>query len=111
MIRTSAIFGLRPTLEVCACDAGQVTVPIDGELVPLLRRYDGFALDVEMGDGTTLRVSNIAWGYDVGDQYAHVTTNSSPFIEGERVDFFFTSDIVSVWDPSESSEVYRSPRR
>lgn len=49
-------------------------------------------------DGRRLSVINVAWGYDIGDEYAHVTSNISPGIDGESVDFFFTSDVEIVLD-------------
>ena len=48
--------------------------------------------------GEKYRVLNIAWGYRLGDQYALITTNISPSIDGEEIDAFFTSDIEEVWD-------------
>jgi hypothetical protein len=43
-------------------------------------------------------VRNIAWGYDIGDEFAHVTTNVSPAVEGASIDFFFTSEVRAVID-------------
>ena len=46
---------------------------------------------------------NIAWGSDMGDEYTHVTTNVSPSIQGERIDFFFTNEVDAVKDEAEGS--------
>jgi hypothetical protein len=54
---------------------------------------------VELHDGRRLTVVNIAWGYDMGDTHAHVTSNCSPAIEGEPMDAFFTHEIQRVLDP------------
>lgn len=77
-----------------------MTEPADQELIDLLLERDGRWTEVELHDGHRLRVLNIAWGYDEGDEYAHVTTNCSPS-PGRRVpmDFFFTSDVARVIDP------------
>src|SRR5262245_18554217 len=48
----------------------------DSELIALLRGRDGPPTDVPLRDGRRLRVFNIAWGYDDGDLWAHVTTTS-----------------------------------
>lgn len=47
----------------------------------------------------SLRVLNIAWGEDMGDDYEHLTTNVSPSDEGESIDLFFTDEIVRVIGP------------
>jgi hypothetical protein len=60
-------------------------------------------------DGQRYLVFNIAWGYDEGDEWAHVTTNISPRIEGEHVDFFFTSLVVAALDPSTDDLLYSLP--
>lgn len=46
------------------------------------------------------RYSTSLGGYDEGDGFAHITTNISPSVAGANVDFFYTSDIVLVRDPS-----------
>jgi hypothetical protein len=73
--------------------------PRDGDLIALLNERDGRATRVEMRDGSALTVFNIAWGYDMGDEFAHVTTNISPDATGASVDFFRTNDVVRVSDP------------
>jgi len=77
-----------------------MTEPADIEVITLLSSRDGIATLVTLENGSNCTVHNIAWGYDVGDEYAHVTTNVSPTIEGASIDFFFTSDIRSIHDPS-----------
>ena len=44
------------------------------------------------------RVLNIAWGYDAGDSYAHVTTNISLPVPGFETHFFFTKEVIAVLD-------------
>jgi hypothetical protein len=73
--------------------------PADEHLIDLLRGRDGRPCVVELHDGRHLKVVNIAWGYDMGDTHAHVTTNCSPAIEGEPMDVFFTHEIQRVLDP------------
>jgi hypothetical protein len=73
--------------------------PADEHLIDLLRGRDGRPCVVELHDGRRLKVVNIAWGYDMGDTHAHVTTNCSPAIEGEPMDLFFTHEIQRVLEP------------
>jgi hypothetical protein len=70
----------------------------DTRLIGLLRERDGRPTAVELHDGRCLTVINIAWGYDMGDTHAHVTTNCSPFIDGEPVEVFFTDEVQRVID-------------
>jgi hypothetical protein len=80
--------------------------PRDEPLIALLQERDGKLTRVETRDGSVLRVFNIAWGYDMGDEFAHVTTNVSPFIDGESMDFFWTNDVTQVSDPSDGTVVF-----
>ena len=80
----------------------------DGDLVQLLQERDGVKTVVMLRDGRRLIVYDIAWGYDIGDQWAHVTTNISPRVEGASVDVFYTSDVASVIDPRTNEMIYRS---
>lgn len=70
--------------------------PVDADLIDLLNGRDGKASVIVLTDGNKRTVYNIAWGYDMGDAHAHVTTNCSPFIEGQSIDFFYTNDVTAV---------------
>jgi hypothetical protein len=74
--------------------------PADKTLVELLVERDGQRTLVQLRDGRRLSVINIAWGYDIGDEYAHITTNISPSVEGESIDLFVTNEVVAVQDES-----------
>jgi hypothetical protein len=54
------------------------------------------------------RVWNIAWGYDAGDSWAHITTNTSPDGRGEEADFFFTHGVSAIRVP-ESGKLLLGP--
>jgi hypothetical protein len=73
-----------------------------------LQGRDGVLTEVELSNGSVLRVWNIACGYDAGDSWAHVSTNVSPDVPGEHFDFFFTQDVRSVRAP-ESGDVLVAP--
>jgi hypothetical protein len=74
--------------------------PRDEAILRLLQERDGLASEVVLSDDTRLTVFNIAWGYDIGDEYAHVTTNISPDVEGAAIDFFFTESVRAIVDPA-----------
>lgn len=73
--------------------------PRDDAIIRLLRDRDGVASEVVLHDGTELTVFNIAWGYDMGDEYAHVTTNISPDVDGASIDVFSTESVEKIVDP------------
>lgn len=82
--------------------------PRDGSLIQLLQDRDGLASVVVLNGGERLTVFNIAWGYDMGDEYAHVTTNISPDVEGATIDLFFTSDVAVVLDPASGAVLLKT---
>jgi hypothetical protein len=54
---------------------------------------------VVLQSGQELKVFNIAWGYDLGDDYAHITTNISP--PNEEIinsDFFKVDEVIKLED-------------
>lgn len=68
----------------------------DAQLVEALRR--ACPCTIKLDDGRALRVLDVAWGYDMGDDHAHITTNVSPGDPGAEIDFFFTCEIEDVSD-------------
>ena len=72
--------------------------PADTALIDLLNERDGRRTTVVLTDGRNLYLWNIAWGYDMGDEFAHVTTNCSPFIDGANLGVFFTNEVAKVLD-------------
>lgn len=65
-------------------------------MLKLLQERDDRLTVVRLDDGRELQVLNIAWGYDMQDVHAHVTTNCSPGAPGLSLDFFFTNEIAAV---------------
>ena len=72
--------------------------PADQQLLDLLQARDGLLTYVLLDNGQRLPVHDIAWGYGMGDEYAHVTTNCSPPVRGRPVDFFVTSQVTRLLD-------------
>ena len=69
--------------------------------------------------GAQLAAYNIAWGYDVGGEYAHVTANISPEVTGARSTSSTqvrshslidpaSSETLLVWPPGNATSRYRS---
>ncbi|MFD7988143.1 hypothetical protein ACFV4M_32890 [Kitasatospora indigofera] len=83
--------------------------PRDQAIIDLLQERDGLLTEVVLDGGVRLVVLNIAWGYDIGDAYAHVTTNVSPFVEGAEIDFFFTSSVTAIADASTGGRLLQAP--
>ena len=82
--------------------------PRDRAILDVLQQRDGRLSEVELKDSKVCQVWNIAWGYDAGDSWAHITTNISPEVAGREIDFFFTHDVHTVRAP-ESAELLVGP--
>jgi len=74
--------------------------PRDLQILAVLRERDGVLTEVVLKDGAVRRVWNIAWGYDDGNSWAHVSTNVSPGGGDRSFDFFSTYDVAAVRDPA-----------
>lgn len=83
--------------------------PRDEALLATFHERDGSPLSVVLRNGSILTVFNIAWGYDVGDEYSHVTSNVSPDVEGSPIDLFFTNDVDHVLDPATGAMLFVWP--
>lgn len=70
----------------------------DWSIVEFLEARDGDLSVVFLKSGQTLRVFNIAAGIDIGDQFPHITSNISPDVGGESVDFFSSGDVSHIED-------------
>ncbi|SFF62774.1 hypothetical protein [Blastococcus tunisiensis] len=80
----------------------------DLEVLGLLQGRDGLPADVELSDGRRCKVWNVAWGYDAGECWAHITTNISPDVNGEEIDFFLANEVDVIRVP-ESGEILLGP--
>lgn len=85
----------------------QQPAPVDESLIALLNERNSLPTEVVLADGRRLHVRNIAWAYDMGDEFAHITTNCSPFVDRLPIDFFFTSEVEAVID-EHGHDLYRS---
>lgn len=79
----------------------------DKRLIDLLRARDARHTRLELEGGRAIDVWNIAWGYDDGADFAHVTTNISPARPDCRPDVFYTNQVVRVVDVESGKEVAR----
>ena len=82
--------------------------PRDSAVIQLFKDRDGMPTLVALPDGVILTVHNIGWGYDIGDSYAHVSTNVSPTVEGSSFDILFTDEIARMTDPA-GQVLYENP--
>lgn len=88
-----------------------MTHPADTKIVETLERQDGKWTTIELRTGERYRAFNIVWGYDIGDEWAHVTTNISPEQAGASIDFFYTSDVVRLVDEESGSVLFEAQSR
>ena len=68
----------------------------DKSIIDIFKSRDGLETKVELKNGRLISVWNIAWSYDIGDEFAHITTNISPNIDNATIDFFFTNEISKI---------------
>ncbi len=82
-------------------------MPKDNQVIKLFQEYDGRLLIVWLKDGPVYSVFNIACGYDMGDEFAHITSNISPEIEKIPAHFFYTSSILEIIDGESGLSIFR----
>lgn len=71
---------------------------MDQNIIEILKSRDGRLTTVHLADKRALNVWNIAWGYDIGNEFAHITTNISPEIKNTDIDYFYTNEILKIED-------------
>lgn len=80
----------------------------DQHIIDIFLGYDQLEKLIYLDDGTVLTAWNIAWGYDIGDEYAHVTTNISPEIKNASIDYFYTNQIERIEERSTGKTLFAS---
>lgn len=80
----------------------------DKHIIELLKASDGKPVVIELQDNNKLVVWNIAWGYDMEDEYAHITTNVSPEINGTQIDFFYSYEIERISDQKSKAVIFEN---
>jgi len=70
----------------------------DKKIIEYLKSRDGKETLLKLSDGSVLKIWNVTWGYDLGDEYAHITTNISPKVPNSKNDFFYTNEIDEILD-------------
>lgn len=61
-----------------------------------------------LSDNRALTVLNVAWGEDMGDDFEHLTSNVSPWVDGTSIDLFFTDEIVKIVDPESGAVMWET---
>ena len=82
----------------------------DARIIQVLADRAGTPTHVHLADGQVLNVLNVAWGYDMDDPYAHVSTNISPSVddlESFPFEFFFTYSVIRVSDPKDGTTLFK----
>jgi hypothetical protein len=84
--------------------------PLDTGIINLLASREGVATLVCVENGNVYTVFNIAWGYDMGDVFAHVTTNVSPDVKGASIDVFCTNEVIQIRDELSDVVLFETPK-
>lgn len=77
-------------------------------IVKILEKRCGTSSTVYLKDKQVLLVNDIAWGYDIGDDFAHITTNISPPQDGVEVDYFYVSEVEKIIDTESGKVIYEA---
>ena len=85
--------------------------PQHARALDILKSRQGELLFVELDSGERCKVVNVAWGNDLGEDAAHITTNISPMVADEDgfeygSDFFQASDIVRIIDSASQGVLF-----
>jgi hypothetical protein len=84
--------------------------PAHATALDILKQRNGEPSDVTLTSGRVVRVYNIAWGYDLGDPVAYITTNISPVPQIDHTsDFFFANEIAQIVDPDNGAVWFELP--
>jgi len=81
----------------------------DAALINKFVERNGMPTIAVFKDGEETIIFNIAWGYDQGDEFAHITTNISPEIDGASVDFFFSNELAALLDGESRTPLFKFP--
>jgi hypothetical protein len=78
----------------------------DNILIEIFKNHNGHELKVQLRNGEIKSVWNIAWGYDIGDEYAHITSNISPEVIGSTIDFFYSHEITRIIEVESNRTIF-----
>ncbi len=78
----------------------------DQHIIEIFKSTDQLEKAVYLDNNSILTVFNIAWGYDNGDEFAHITTNISPEIRNSEIDYFYTNEIQKIEDRTNGKTLY-----
>ncbi|QJF52317.1 hypothetical protein [Roseobacter ponti] len=81
----------------------------DTALINKLVERDGTPTIAVLEDGEEYVIFNIVYGYDLGDEFAHITTNFDPQTAGASVDFFFTNELTALLDGESREPLFSFP--
>jgi len=79
--------------------------PTDTAILQLLQRRTGMPTIARLKDGPSVTIWNIKPHYFIGAEYACITTNVEPRVEGQNADIFYTSDIAELIDPATGNKL------
>ena len=75
-------------------------------IVKILENRCGQSTMVYLEDGQILNVNDIVYGYDLGEDFAHITTNISPPVDGIEIDFFYVNQVIKIEDSEVGKIIY-----
>lgn len=77
-------------------------------IVKILEKRCGHLTEVQLGNGKLLNVNNITWGYDMGDDFAHITANINSIQESMEIHFFYVNEVSKLLDPETGKIIFEN---
>lgn len=84
--------------------------PADRHLIQIFLDRDGKLTRVKLMDGRWLDVWDIAYGYDMGDEYAHISANMEKREPPVPFHFFSSEHILRIIDGVSGDTLYKNSR-
>ena len=80
----------------------------DGKtIVKILEKRCGLETIVTLDTNQVLSVWDIAWGYDLGAEFAQITTNCSPPRDELPIDSFHANEVIRLFDPETNAAIWQ----
>ncbi|MFH1498697.1 MAG: hypothetical protein ABII82_12830, partial [Verrucomicrobiota bacterium] len=85
------------------------TMDTRDKVAEIIQASSGRWLTVQLTGDRAIRVLNAVQGRDMGAIYDHITTNIAPEpTEPHTIDFFITSEVLSIVDEANGANLYRN---
>jgi hypothetical protein len=97
----------KSTEDASEPEIDQIAQHADKPIIECFRSLDNRKSIVKLEDGKSFVVWNIVYGYDMGEDFAYITTNINPTIAGTSIDGFCTNEIAEIINPENQEVIFK----